>query len=630
MAVAWDRHRLGRAESAPLVRDPLVARVYLPRFLAPEDESRVTVTVQNLNAPPGDYAIQLSAEGAVAVTEPAAFTFTVADSATQNQESRLFTLRGLQPGAGQVRLHIEGPNGFNLIRTSDIGVRPAQTVLTGRNAQRLNPGASLRLNEERLTDFLPGTGRIRLSVASRPNLNVPELLAQLDRYPYGCLEQTTSRALPLLYFNQVAQVWAGQNATEAGLRARVQEALQRILTLQDAGGGFGLWGPDSATENWLSAYAMDFVARARQEQYLVPDNAWRRGLEYLRERLSNDDFAEAELGWRAYALYVLAREQKAAIGDLRYLHDNHLPKLPTALAQAQLGASLARYGELERAKEAFIAALNRTSRVTVRDYGSPLRDRAALLTLLAESGLLPERLPQLAEEVATAFNQRRYASTQEQAWLLLAAHALLKQTGQLQLAVEGQTITTDPFYLTPTVEQLASKLTVVNQGEQPAWTVLDVSGVPVAPQPPAQEGFTIARRYYTRTGQEVDPGRIRQNDLLVAVIAGEAQGSGEQQALVVDLLPAGLEIENARLAHNTSTVDIAWLPELTSTLHTEFRDDRFVAALDMESGNGRKFTLAYLIRAVTPGVYQQPAVWVEDMYQPWQFGRGAMGVVKVE
>jgi uncharacterized protein YfaS (alpha-2-macroglobulin family) len=232
--------------------------------------------------------------------------------------------------------------------------------------------------------------------------------------------------------------------------------------------------------------------------------------------------------------------------------------------------------------------------------------------------------------VAAEFNQRRYASTQEQAWLLLAAHALLKQTGQLRLAVEGQMITTDPFYLTPTVEQLASKLTVVNQGEQPAWAVLDVSGVPVAPQPPAQEGFTIARRYYTRTGQEVDPGRIRQNDLLVAVIAGEAQGSGEQQALVVDLLPAGLEIENARLAHNTSTVDIAWLPELTSTLHTEFRDDRFVAALDMESGNGRKFTLAYLIRAVTPGVYQQPAVWVEDMYQPWQFGRGAMGVVKVE
>ncbi|HRF64123.1 MAG TPA: hypothetical protein PK708_14745, partial [Candidatus Competibacter sp.] len=66
------------------------------------------------------------------------------------------------------------------------------------------------------------------------------------------------------------------------------------------------------------------------------------------------------------------------------------------------------------------------------------------------------------------------------------------------------------------------------------------------------------------------------------------------------------------------------------TLHTEFRDDRFVAALDIDQDGKRKFTLAYLVRAVTPGVYRQPAVYVEDMYKPWQFGRGAMGTVKVE
>ena len=630
MAVAWDRNRLGRAEAAPLVRDPLVARVYLPRFLAPEDESRVSVTVQNLSAPPGEYHIRLSAEGAAAVTEPSAFTFTVADSVVQNSDSRTFTLRGVQPGVGQVRLHLDGPNGFQLVRESEIGVRPAQAITTTRTAKRLNPGESLRVGNELLGDYLAGTGQARLSFSSRPNLNVPELLAELDRYPYGCLEQTTSRALPLLYFNQVAEVWVGHNATEAGLRARVQDAIQRILTLQDAGGGFGLWSPDSNVENWLSAYAMDFLVRARQERYLVPESAYQHGLKYLQEQLNQESFEEAQLGWRAYALYVLARVQQAAIGDLRYLHDNHLQKLPSAMAQAQLGAALARYGELGRAKEAFTAALNRQDRVAVRDYGSPLRDRAALLTLLAESGLLPDRLPPLAEEVATTFNQRRYASTQEQAWLLLAAQALLKQPGQLRLAVGGQATTADPFYLAPTVQQVTQGLTVANQGTQAAWYTLNLSGVPVAPQPPAQEGFTISRRYYTRAGKEVDPAQIRQNDLLVAVITGTVQGGEEQQALVVDLLPAGLEIENARLAHNTGTSEIAWLPALTETLHTEFRDDRFVAALDFDAGDQRKFTLAYLVRAVTPGVYRQPAVYVEDMYKPWQFGRGAMGTVKVE
>ena len=630
MAVAWDRNRLGRAEAAPLVRDPLVARVYLPRFLAPEDESRVSVMVQNLSAAPGDYHLRLSADGAVAVSEPTAFTFTVADSTVQNSEKRTFTLRGLKPGVGQVRLHLDGPNGFQLVRESEIGVRPAQAMTSARTARRLNPGESLQIGEALLADYLPGAGRAKLSFASRPALNVPELLADLDRYPYGCLEQTTSRALPLLYFNQVAAVWVGQNATEAGLRARVQEAIQRILTLQDAGGGFGLWSPDSAVENWLSAYAMDFLVRARQEQYLAPESAYQHGLTYLQEQLNEKEFGERELGWRAYALYVLARVQKAAIGDLRYLHDNHLQKLPTALAQAQLGAALARYGELGRAREAFTAALNHSGRVSVRDYGSPLRDRAALLALLAESGLLPERVPSLAEELAAEFNQRRYASTQEQTWLLLAAHALLKQPGQLRLAVDGQATTVDPFYLSPTAAQLAQGLTVNNQGDQPAWAIMNLSGVPAASQPPAQNGFTISRRYYTRAGKAIDPALLRQNDLLVVVITGEAQGKEQQQALVVDLLSAGLEIENARLAHNASTTEIAWLPELTEALHTEFRDDRFVAALDLDTGKERKFTLAYLARAVTPGVYQQPAVYVEDMYKPWQFGRGAMGTVRVE
>ena len=196
--------------------------------------------------------------------------------------------------------------------------------------------------------------------------------------------------------------------------------------------------------------------------------------------------------------------------------------------------------------------------------------------------------------------------------------------------MDGQATTADPLYLTPTVEQLARGLTVANQGAQPAWYTLNLSGVPATPQPPAQEGFTISRRYYTRAGKEVDPAQIRQNDLLVAVITGEALGREAQQALVVDLLPAGLEIENARLAHNTGTSEIAWLPQLSETLHTEFRDDRFVAALDIEPSEKRKFTLAYLVRAVTPGAYRQPAVYVEDMYKPWQFGRGAMGTVKVE
>ncbi|MCP5459734.1 MAG: alpha-2-macroglobulin family protein, partial [Gammaproteobacteria bacterium] len=80
MAVAWDGTQLGQANKPLLVRDPLVVQGYLPRFLAPEDRSQLTLNVQNLNAPPGAYRINVQASGAVAL-EGEEWSFVVADSA---------------------------------------------------------------------------------------------------------------------------------------------------------------------------------------------------------------------------------------------------------------------------------------------------------------------------------------------------------------------------------------------------------------------------------------------------------------------------------------------------------------------------------------------------------------------
>lgn len=631
MAVAWDASRLGRAEAPLLVRDPLVVEAYLPRFLAPQDRSRLTLTLQNLSAAAGDYRVQVTAQGAVALDDSAPFSFPVEDSGSQDSASRAYTLRALGPGAGQVDLAVSGPAGFELRRQWQISVRPAQAPVTETEAQYLPPGQSLTVNGDWLRGYLAGTGQIDLGFSSRPPLNVPALLEQLDRFPYGCVEQTTSRALPLLYFNQLAETWASRQ--ETALSGRVQQAIAHLLNMQQASGGFGLWSVDNTAELWLSAYALDFLGRAKQQGYLVPEIPYRLGLDWLKQSLSETDLDSAALMGRSYALYVLARADLAPIGELRYLHDNYLNRLPTVLSRAQLGAALARYGDGIRAKEAFTAAFQLdTPALDRRDYGSPLRDQAALLVLLAETGMLTDKIPPLAQELAIDLNRHRYTSTQEKSWLLLAAHALSEKLPQdLRLAVDGKTLPpqSKPLYLKPSSAELLKGVTVLNQGTERVWTTSAVSGVPIQPQPPTQEGFSISRRYYSRTGQEIDPARIRQNDLLVAVISGAASSHEMHQALVVDLLPAGLEIENARLAHNTSTEQFQWLPQLSETLHSEFRDDRFVAALDLDKEH-RQFTLAYLVRAVTPGDYRLPAVYIEDMYKPWYRGRGGIEQLKVE
>ncbi len=100
------------------------------------------------------------------------------------------------------------------------------------------------------------------------------------------------------------------------------------------------------------------------------------------------------------------------------------------------------------------------------------------------------------------------------------------------------------------------------------------------------------------------------------------------RTLVVDLLPAGFEIETATVSKGRSATDYSWLPELTDTAYSEERDDRFIAALDLGSGKGG-FTLAYVVRAVTPGEFTYPAAVAEDMYEPETAGRTAIGRLTV-
>jgi uncharacterized protein YfaS (alpha-2-macroglobulin family) len=128
--------------------------------------------------------------------------------------------------------------------------------------------------------------------------------------------------------------------------------------------------------------------------------------------------------------------------------------------------------------------------------------------------------------------------------------------------------------------------------------------------------------------------KVTQNDLLVVLIQGEvrdpkvldaARGAG---LLVVDLLPAGLEIENPRLG-GADLDGLPWLPDLSATDHVEARDDRYVAAVTVFPDEPR-FTIAYVARAVSPGQYLAPGVAVEDMYRPELRANAAAGSLVVE
>ena len=268
------------------------------------------------------------------------------------------------------------------------------------------------------------------------------LLAALDRYPFGCSEQITSRALPLLYVNELAS--AAHLALDDAIDQRIRDAIDRLLARQASNGSFGLWGV-GGDDAWLDAYVTDFLTRARERGFAVPDTAFKLALDRLRNFVGNAPEPTKDGGRDlAYALYVLARNGAAPIGDLRYLADAKLDDLATPIAKAQIAAALGLLGDRARAERVYAAALDelkpppQTELFGRADYGSTLRDAAALVTLASEGGGSRPTIVNAVAEIEQARARAPYTSTQENAWLVLAARAIAKDAGGVSLNVGGE------------------------------------------------------------------------------------------------------------------------------------------------------------------------------------------------
>jgi uncharacterized protein YfaS (alpha-2-macroglobulin family) len=630
MAVAFTEAAVGSASRDMIVRDPIVVVASHPRFLAPGDEARLWLDITNTDADEGEYHLAISASPELsAPLMPGAETFVLKKGV---RTSLIVPLIARQSGAGSLAMRLYREGGEEIEQVVAIPVRSPRLPVSQRQVLSLKAkGGSVTLDRDFLAGFEAAGTRLTAAVTRAAGLDVASLLVQLDRYPYGCAEQTTSKAFPLLYLSEVATSMGLGDA--AGIRERVQKAVDRVLSFQSSTGSFGLWGPGS-DDLWLDAYVSDFLTRAREKGYDVPDLAFAQAIDNLHNALGYDIDLKTDSAKVAYALYVLARNKKASLGDLRYYSDARLGEFSSPMAKAQLAAGLGLYGEADRAQTVFAAAyasLTATASENFNrsDYGSTLRDGAATLALAAESLPAPRLVPDLVRTVSAARLSKATTSTQEQAWLLLAARALIEGGEPLRLDVNGMAAT-GAFNRVYDGDLLrGGAITVTNEGESDVDMVVSVTGVPDKTPVASGEGFTIERDVYGLDGQARDLDVVGQNERFVVVLKVTEKNAWPSRVLIADLLPAGFEIDNPRIVGSADLKAFDWLPETVPAAHVEFRADRFIAAFDRGASDERAFVLAYMVRAVTPGRYVHPAAQVEDMYRPHLFARTAEGRAEV-
>jgi len=609
MAVAWSGKAVGQAETDMLVRDPVVVTASLPRFLAPGDSSRIRLDIVHADGPAGQMQLAMSAigTGLTLGAVPASFALTEGGKAT----FVIPVVAGIV-GDPSVEIKLTTPDGRTLTQVVNLSVRENDPVVAVTRRFSLGKGNSFLLSNDVFAGLRKGTGRAIVSAGPLAKFDAPGLLASLDRYPYGCTEQVTSKAMPLLYLASVAEASGLGNGP--AVQARIDAAIAKVLTRQASNGAFGLWRAESG-DFWLDAYATDFLSRARAEGHIVPDQAFRLAMDNLRNQVNYAPDFDSGGEDIAYAMMVLAREGAAAMGDLRYYVDVKGGAFDTPLAAAQLGAALASYGDQVRADEMFrrassLIAGKRDRKAFWRaDYGTHLRDVAGVLALAAEAGSEVIDQASYSDRLSRAGSR---LSTQESAWTLMAAQALIKSPEQSGLRVNGAPVK-GPFVQVLEDDEALSAMEITMANGRDTDITLTTIGVPKVAPEAGGTGYSITRRYFDMDGQPLDGSFFAVGDRFVTLLVIEAFEDYGGRLMIDDPLPAGIEIDNPNLLRSGDIRALDWIKPSRAE-YSEFRSDRFLAAVNT-SGSGQ-VTLAYVARAVTPGEFHRPAAAVEDMYRP--------------
>ncbi|HKR88094.1 MAG TPA: alpha-2-macroglobulin family protein, partial [Phenylobacterium sp.] len=452
VAVAWTDKAVGAGVADMTVREPVVAELALPRFLAPGDRAQATLELDNVAGRAGGYRAAVLAAGGFAV--PPARTYTLAGGQRLAQTLEITAPR--RTGVGALELRTTGP-GFSGDQRYPLQTRLGWGQSTKAITALQQPGEAYTPPPGTLAGFAAGGVSLTVSYSPLRGFDPAPIAQALSRYPYGCSEQLVSAAFPLLYAPQL-----GGTPRLRSPAADLSAAVGKLLDREALDGSFGLWRVgDGEADPWLGAYIVDFLLEARAQGVAVPDEALGRALSAMRLVSKPDGFSsvgyQMQVPYRsgpegkqlraenerrrsraaAYALYDLAKAGQGDLPRLRWFHDVGFKTERSPLARAQVGAGLAAMGDRVRAHDSFVQAVAALGYKDESDwYQMPLRDLAGVIALAYEAGEtgIARSLQGRLENSVRAPDA---LNTQEQAHLLKAAQAMLAAAGPMNIQASG-------------------------------------------------------------------------------------------------------------------------------------------------------------------------------------------------
>jgi uncharacterized protein YfaS (alpha-2-macroglobulin family) len=646
MAVAYNEEAFGSANTNMKVKDPIVISTGAPRFLSPNDEVIIPVTITNTTKSNTTVSTSVNLTGGLALQSQN--NQSVAIPAGKEVRT-MFTVKAPAAiGTGSIAVTV---NGFKekFSENIDLTIRPSTSLLKSSFSGDILTGRTQAVSLA--NEYVPGTAQASLLVSLSPMVQFAKELDYLLGYPHGCVEQTVAKAFPQLYFADFTKTIAAKSKS-IGLKGdndwnpqfNVQAAIRKLESMQLASGGLSYW-PGSDSESWWGTiFAAHFLIEARKADYEINENVLNRMLDYLTTKTSMQETTELEYVYaesgtyntrtvakRAmiYSLYTLALAGKANQPVMNYYKSNE--NLLTTDIRYMLGASFAQIGDESSAKQLIPRdyLMENTAKETGGSFSSPVRNLAISLNSLVESDPQNLQIPKLARVLSQAVKNSRYLSTQESVFSFLALGKIARRNGVSNVTAtlmadnkQLASFTGADLFLN---KDIAGKtINITAKGRGTLYYFAQQEGLSATGKYVEEDNFLkVRRQFFSRTGQPLSANQFKQNQLVVVKVT--ASGTTPMENVVItDMLPAAFEIENPRLSEDR---EMTWIKNASTPEHFDIRDDRinFYTTVD---GTERSFY--YLVRVVSRGKFIIGPVAADAMYNGEYHSYHGGGTVSVE
>jgi len=655
MLVAAKDGAYGKAEAEVYVRKPLNILATLPRVLGKDETLQMPITLFTSDDNIKNVTVSISGDDKIELLKTELDV--VFDKSTEGKagERMVFVpMRAKKLGQSKVTITAiaSTPSGeFTAQQIINIPVN-AQTLPEKRfKTAKINTGESWKDSAELFG--IEGTQSFELEFSAMPPMNLQNRLQYLIGYPHGCVEQTTSKALPQLFLPELTNLNEEQLLKSQN---NVAAAINKLSRYQSTTGGFSYWPGVGSVHDWASSYAGHFLLLAKDHGYDVPQDMLTQWKVYQTRaaRAWTASSTSASQKQQAYRLFTLALSGNSEIGAMnRFRQHANLDNLSRWLLAA--GYQLA--GQQEAASTLASSAtlfMNRYTGSNANDigtdhsFGSTLRDEAMLLMslLVLDDN---ENAALLAERISNALvKDNRAYSTQTTAFSLLAMADYGKQYGKqygkdaqmnqagININWQGEeqslklakAINLQSLLLTKTGQTESASYEVINNSPVPVYAQLMSQGIPeLGKELAVSNELALEVKYYdgskdgankSSANKSIGLTTIQQGkDILVVVnVTNKSIYPLDYLALTVPVA-SGFEIRSAgtEVDGNGINQDI----ENGVYDYQDIRDDRIHTYLKLAVGETK--TLEFRINATYQGRYYQPAVLINDMYDESRVAR---------